>query len=280
MPKQYTYKEIYSFIESKGCKLISTSYKNIKTKLDIQCKCGNHFSKTFTLFKHGKSYFCLECAKKQRIETNLKNFGVSNAAMSPKIKEKIKKTFNKNYGGHPRKLEETKEKYRLTCLEKYGVEHAFQSEVVKDKIKVTNIERYGVESPMQNPVSFQKQQVAQYAIKTLISPSGENIKYQGYEHFAYQLLLDEGYSEDKINIQPDITFSYYDEYERFHIYYPDGLVGETIIEVKSEWTLQLEPEKLLWKRASVQNHGYNFRLLVFSQKGKILRDEFYDKRTA
>ena len=39
-----------------------------------------------------------------------------------------------------------------TNLEKYGVEHSFQSEEVKEKIKETTLERYGVANPMQNKV--------------------------------------------------------------------------------------------------------------------------------
>ena len=41
-------------------------------------------------------------------------------------------------------------KYRKTCLEKYGVEYAFQNEDVKNKIKNTNLEKYGCENVFQN----------------------------------------------------------------------------------------------------------------------------------
>lgn len=36
-------------------------------------------------------------------------------------------------------------KYKQTCLEKYGVEYAQQSNKVKDKAKQTCLEKYGVE---------------------------------------------------------------------------------------------------------------------------------------
>jgi G:T-mismatch repair DNA endonuclease (very short patch repair protein) len=38
-------------------------------------------------------------------------------------------------------------KFKQTCLEKYGVENPFQSEFIKDKIKETNLEKYGVDNP-------------------------------------------------------------------------------------------------------------------------------------
>ena len=40
-------------------------------------------------------------------------------------------------------------KNKLTCIEKYGVEHQLKSDIVKKKIKDTNIERYGVDNVFQ-----------------------------------------------------------------------------------------------------------------------------------
>ena len=36
-----------------------------------------------------------------------------------------------------------KQKYKQTCLEKYGVENTFQADICKEKIEQTNLERYG-----------------------------------------------------------------------------------------------------------------------------------------
>lgn len=38
------------------------------------------------------------------------------------------------------------EKFKMTSVEKYGVENPFQSDEIKNKIKKTNIEKYGVEN--------------------------------------------------------------------------------------------------------------------------------------
>jgi hypothetical protein len=60
-------------------------------------------------------------------------------------------------------------KFKVTCLEKYGVENSFQSQEVKDKIKKTNLEKYGVEN------SFQSQEVKDKIKKT-------NLEKYGVEH--------------------------------------------------------------------------------------------------
>ena len=45
----------------------------------------------------------------------------------------------------PSQLQETRDKYRKTCLEKYGTDNIFSSEIGKEKIKQTNLRKYGVE---------------------------------------------------------------------------------------------------------------------------------------
>lgn len=62
MAKRLTYKEVKEFIEEKGCKLISKEYKNGKEKLEIECKCGNHFLCNLKNFKSSKKYNCPRCS--------------------------------------------------------------------------------------------------------------------------------------------------------------------------------------------------------------------------
>ena len=42
-------------------------------------------------------------------------------------------------------------KYKITCLERYGVETTFKDKNTHDKIIKTNIERYGVDNPFKSP---------------------------------------------------------------------------------------------------------------------------------
>ena len=66
---------------------------------------------------------------------------------------------------------EVRNKAKRTIKEKYGVEHALQSDKVKEKVKKTNLEKYGVECAMQNS------EVKEKAFKT-------NLEKYGVEHPA------------------------------------------------------------------------------------------------
>lgn len=49
-----------------------------------------------------------------------------------------------------------KEKYKGTCMEKYGFENGFQSQEVKEKSKLSCLKKYGTEYAMQNKEMLQK----------------------------------------------------------------------------------------------------------------------------
>ena len=68
-----------------------------------------------------------------------------------KRKEKVKQTCIERYGvEHHFQSQEAKDKYKQTCIEIYGVENPMQSQEIKDKYKQTCIERYGVENASQS----------------------------------------------------------------------------------------------------------------------------------
>ena len=48
------------------------------------------------------------------------------------------------------------EKYKQTCLDKYGVENVRQADWVKEKSKQTNLIRYGVDNPAKSPEIIEK----------------------------------------------------------------------------------------------------------------------------
>ena len=66
---------------------------------------------------------------------------------NPKRYEKIKTTIKERYGDVHYN---NREKYKQTCLEKYGVENPFQVESIKNKIKETIFEKYNVSYPSQS----------------------------------------------------------------------------------------------------------------------------------
>lgn len=73
------------------------------------------------------------------------------AANSPEVKEKNRSgviaAFEAKYGGHPMAVNaDTKEAFKETMLEKYGVEHAPQMAEFVKKVKSTKKQRYGDEN--------------------------------------------------------------------------------------------------------------------------------------
>jgi len=56
-----------------------------------------------------------------------------------------------------------KEKYKLTCQERYGVDNTFQSSEIKEKILQSNIQNNGVNYPQQNPTIRKKTEDNLYA---------------------------------------------------------------------------------------------------------------------
>ena len=63
--KRFSYEDVKKFIESQGCKLISGSYINVDSPLEIQCRCGNKYIRTFYKFKNGNRE-CPECSLQHR----------------------------------------------------------------------------------------------------------------------------------------------------------------------------------------------------------------------
>ena len=121
---------------------------------ELECQYGN--IPTFKNCSHGYTKFCapkcqcfLEHHRNALIEYN------ENLSDEERQKhwEKWKQTNLEKYGvEHASQSEEVKEKAKQTTMEKYGVEHASQSEEVKDKIKQTTMEKYGVEHTSQRKI--------------------------------------------------------------------------------------------------------------------------------
>ena len=86
-----------------------------------------------------------ELQKQRSKESFQKRFGVDNYSQTREWKEKIKEAYKDGSLAN-----EQQEKYKKTCIEKFGVENVFQSEEIKEKIKQTNIEIYGCEFASQN----------------------------------------------------------------------------------------------------------------------------------
>ena len=110
---------------------------------------------------------------------------------------------------------------------------------------------------------------------TLTLSSGRQILCHGYERFAIPYLLNKGIKEDDlvcgINSVEPIQYCWNNS---IHNYIPDMkiLSTNTIVEVKSDYTLNYELDKNREKARATVNAGFNYRLIVFDDKGNLISD--------
>lgn len=77
MARKWDYESVKHFIEVEsgtGCKLLSKSYTNTETKMDIKCACGNEFECTLANFRKKRKKTCQDCVietdKKRKTKTH------------------------------------------------------------------------------------------------------------------------------------------------------------------------------------------------------------------
>lgn len=247
-------------------------------------------------------YTCsAKCSVKKRELTHLKLYGVSNASKSNKIKEKKKNTTFLNYGvDNPSQSDVIKQTKKETTLKNYGVDNPLKNKNISNKVKNTNIiryggptplfsqivknksiktsiKRYGVNNAMQNEVIFSRNKASGFKQKSYLLPSGKEVKIQGYENKALDLLL-KTYSEIDIlvndkEIEKRIGEIWYkDENNKQHRYFPDiFIISENkIIEVKSDWIYNKNKKINILKQKSCLDTGFKFEFMILNKKGELL----------
>ncbi len=237
-------------------------YENLDPEVVITytCSCGEKgCKKTFRRINtHGGAY-CKDCSNKNRVEkvklTNLENYGVTCSLAAEEIKEKSK----------------------VTNLLRRGVEYALQSKEVRDKIKATFKEKYGFENAMQNPEVAERNLKACFNLKTYKLTDGTNIKYQGYENLAFDIIFNDWeLSSTDIIVErtkvPEIWWV--DDDNKRRRYYTDIYIPfeNLIIEVKSTWTYKIEEKITQQKLLAAKELGYNTLLWVFDYKHNLVEE--------
>jgi hypothetical protein len=205
--------------------------------------------------------------------TMMQKYGVENPIQNKYIKEKIENTCLLKYGSKsPFNNCDVKEKIKKTNLQKYGFEYPTQNENIKLKVQETNLLNWGVKNPTQNAEIAEKAANNSYQIKIYTFPSGNIITYQGYENFALDELiniykLDEN---DIINKKTDVPEIWYcDESGKKHKHYVDIFIPSQnrCIEVKSEWTYNIQINSVLLKQSAAKELGYNYEIWIYDKKG-------------
>jgi len=227
--------------------------------------------------------------------TLMKNHGVDSSFKSPEIRAKAQKSMLEKYDTiYPMQNKEILKKRELNNLAKYGVEHTVLLKSVQEKSKQTVMDKYGVDSvsklpqtrekmhqtnllkygyrhAMQNREIYMKQQASAFTYKIFKFPSGEEIKYQGYENYALQELLSMDIPEEAIleGYNTNLTIKY-DFEEKERTYFPDIYIPaiNLIIEVKSEYTYKVDYDKNMAKMKTSAEQGYIVELWVYNEKAE------------
>lgn len=249
---------LYEILEEGGATVLEEYPRyNQRLRVVFQCSCGKETSKRFEMLNLYRLPYCEECSLKKATErskaTLMKNYGVDNPGKSEIIKKTINESYLKHYGMHPLKTDLVKCKREQTCLEKYGG-HPNQNRDVQIKSEVTS-----------------------FHYKDYMLPSGNLVKYQGYENLALDELV-QLYEEDDLGIGrsnvPSVDY-YIDE--KKHVYFPDFFVKSEnkIIEVKSVWTIGLARGNIGEKAQATVKAGYKYEIWVYSDKKVKVEKKVY-----
>jgi hypothetical protein len=159
-------------------------------------------------------------------------------------------------------------------LLRFNTNTPIQNEEIKNKIMNKCLEKYGVKHPMQNKFVSDKQSKTCYKLKDFVFPCGTIFKVQGYEHFALDDLVKDGFlSKDIIVSRKDVPEIWYvDSNNNKRRYFPDIYIPKLnkIIEVKSNWTYKMKKDMLELKANACTILGFNYEIRIYSRNNTEL----------
>lgn len=247
---KYT-KDLLDSILQEGGATVLQEFPRYNQRLIVafRCKCGTETKKKFEMLNLYRCPYCEKCSKKvcvqRRNDAWKEKYGVENIFQHQPTIDKINNGFQQKYGDHPKRTKEVQEKWKTTCLEKYGG-HPNQNKEVQAKAEHTSFKH-----------------------RDYTMPSGNIVKIQGYEDKALNELL-EHFIEEEISVGrgnvPTIHYTCKEGKNR--IYFPDFYIEptNTILEIKSKWTIQLQTCRLEEKAKAVIANGYHFEVWVYDGK--------------
>lgn len=165
--KKLSFEEVEKRFRDRGFKLLckETDYVDRNTPLLYKCKCGKKKKMSTSNVKRNKKG-CIECSIKSRCKSYDDVVAIfSNAEcvlLSSSYSRSTDKLDYECWCGTEAKITLkqfvtgvrckncAKESKRLTCLEKYGADNPFKSEICKEKIKNTMIKKTGVNHNMKS----------------------------------------------------------------------------------------------------------------------------------
>lgn len=246
--KRLSYDFVKNFIENfDGYKLVSNEYINCNSKLKIKCPEEHVYETTWSTFKSGSR--CSDCNY-----ILLQNFNNENRLEYKFVKDYIEKAGYKLLSTYYNRC---RDYLTIKCPN----DHIY--ECIWSNFKNGN--RCKDCSYLHNN---------SYTFKEYILPSGKLVKYQGYEHYAIDILL-QTYKEEEIDIHPNLIINYkLEDKDRKH--YPDIYIQKDnlIIEVKSNWTYNTtyksSDEKNIEKQKAAKEFGYRYEFWIISNDGNLI----------
>lgn len=236
--KVATFSGTYSSSCCKKCdielsrKRVSDNYKNNPSILEKR--------KQTNLSLYGQEHCCQNETYKEKIRnTNKRNIGYAGPFANPDFNKKIANSNSVN------KIEINK-KRRATCQEKYNADSYFQTTEFLEKREQVWIQKYGTTNIFD---------VSHPRTKTY---KNTNLIYQSsYEKHFLDLLKEK---ELLVHVKRGPVIEYLWK-ENIHKYYPDFIINDTVIEIKSDWTYSREVELVQTKLKATQDKGYKVVLL-------------------
>ena len=229
------YEEVYNRFAEHGHILQTEMYTGDTQKLEYICKCGNRAITDMNSFRRN-STGCKTCTEEVR---------------KMKCREK---------------MEQTVEKCKETCIERYNVDNVSKIPEVKQKISAATKARYE-EKPERYKARLESKTY------TFTFPSGRTTKIRSRERFALELLLEE-YSEDLINVEYDETvtpISFVFKGKQCWFYPSFSIKGTNkIFEVKSPGWYEKSHERNAVKFDACLQQGYDYELWSFDAKGEMI----------
>jgi hypothetical protein len=255
---KYTKELLEDILQEGGASVLGEYTKyNQRMRVSFRCSCGVETSKNFEMLNVYRLPYCEECSKVKMIEkakaTCMKKYGVDNAGKDPEIILRIKHIFTEKYGIHPKKTQEVQDKWKATCLKVYGGH------------------------PNQNKEVQAKSEASSYKFRDYMMPTGSIVKVQGYEHIALDELV-QLYEEGDILVGrsnvPTVDY-YIDDIK--HVYFPDFYIKSEnkIIEIKSEWTIQLKRGNIEEKALATIKAGYKYEIWIYNDRKVKVETKVY-----
>lgn len=231
------------------------------------CECGNQV-KFSNQFRTGYNSFCsAKCAQN-----------------SHQTRESFKRTMLDRYGvTNNFALQSVKEQKKKTWLKTLGVDNPAKNASVREKITNTIKSRYGdgwkqdtfrrnmlnkhgVENWVQIPGLYQKFSEKQ-SNKRYTLPSGRSVHVQGYENWALDVLLERHHELD-LRIHTGVPTIFYQVDGKRRAHYPDIFImsTNTLVEVKSGYTFKSMLAKNTLKAKAALEQGFSYQFWVFDRK--------------